>query len=645
MLAEESFDEARELNEVNNCKESTAMATDALRLYGEALRLAEKVSVKDPEEDPCEKEIQKTLELKDVLERLYCYLERIRENSEKFEEEGFDVSEVETLIGEAVELLERAEELLSEGKFDEVRVHASRVKDLLNHAMELVQKINEVNKIEKARRFLIETENRLGVMEERITNVLSNLGVSGQVLEAVGSVFLEARAGIEEVQTLLETGEFRTAIHEFKEVFEETQEGLNLVNEFDGDRREFLDRIEKLEAEIGYLAENIEALRDSGIDVSELIFKIGRAKSLIQTIVLKLEEGNLDKAETLVNEVVGFIKYIKEEIARFRNKIQTANSINDTNLVIIKGETVSETLTADENIRMTLKHINELEERIRHLTEKIEKLKSEDYDIEEFIHILEKAKNMLESSLGYLNRGEVDLSKKTLSELVMLLEHLEKAVLEAWETGNIEYPTTEEKPVDSVIGVTEESPCSEEEIIAYKVRIDELEGKIAHLAETVDCLGESALRLIPYTEISWKYFHELLDIDPCSDNTYRIMIELEELLSFIETEAKIIQEEVETVCTETEEAEPPREVWYYALEIGGELCGKFEFKVVTINDIDSRIVFEEGISVNWSGVENIELFFESAIPLSWRGPELSSVTGEPHFIERLELAVAYLEFH
>jgi len=283
---------------------------------------------------------------------------------------------------------------------------------------------------------------------------------------------------------------------------------------------------------------------------------------------------------------------------------------------------------------------------------------------------LEKAKNMLESSLGYLNRGEVDLSKKTLSELVMLLEHLEKAVLEAWETGNIEYPTTEEKPVDSVIGVTEESPCSEEEIIAYKVRIDELEGKIAHLAETVDCLGESALKLIPYTEISWKYFHELLDIDPCSDNTYRIMIELEELLSFIETEAKIIQEEVETVCTETEEAEPPREVWYYALEIGGELCGKFEFKVVTINDIDSRIVFEEGvvydcfvewihsavdetyepmngkiISVDWSGVENIVLFFESAIPLSWRGPELSSVTGEPHFIERLELAVAYLEFH
>jgi hypothetical protein len=148
------------------------------------------------------------------------------------------------------------------------------------------------------------------------------------------------------------------------------------------------------------------------------------------------------------------------------------------------------------------------------------------------------------------------------------------------------------------------------------------------------------------------------------------MIELEELLGFIETEAKIIQEEVETVCIETEEAVLLREVWYYALEIGGELYGKFEFKVVTIRDIDSRIVFEEGvvydcfvewihsavdetyepmngkiISVDWSGEENIELFFESAIPLSWRGPELSSVTGEPHFIERLELAVAYLEFH
>ncbi len=643
MKAEEAAEEAYELYEEGKCQEAAAKATEALRLYGESMKLAERLIEEEPDEDDFEEEVEKVLELKDAIERLRAYLIRVNETSRELEDKGFDVSAVDSLIEEAFKQLLLAEELLDERSVEEAYDLISEIERIIKHAMELLHNVNEVNRIEKARRFLTETEDRLELMEERVTNILGNLGVSGQVLEALSDVFEEARMGIEEVKALLETGDLESAIDEFEEIFDETEDGLELVEEFDEHRVEILEEIERLEAEIRYLAEKVEALRAEGFDVSELILHVKEAYGLLEIAVDNLESGDVKAANILIEEAEDIVEWLEDEVERLLIKLgvdyEESDDTEEGELGPDSTEDVFE--TDDVEVLELLGHIGELEEIIARLAERLEAIREEGCDIMELVPHFEVAKRLVQAAVDNLREGDKESTRILISELEERLDFIENKMNALQEEGPCE---------------EEAGTCTEDEIFEFGIKLNELEEEIACLEEAIEALGDSAEKLASYIEIAKNLYSQITELKPCEEATIKKMSELWDLLEFIETEVRIILEE-----------KPEKILWYYVLEVDGEACGKFEFMVVKIYEDEARIVFEEGlvydhfvewilsaeeaitpksgriISVYNDETESVEWYFEGAIPISWTGTNLDSITGESHPIERLELTAEHVE--
>jgi tetratricopeptide (TPR) repeat protein len=694
LMAEDAAEEAYELYGAGRYQEAAIMITEALRLYGESIRLTDAVEEK-PEED-FEQDVERILELKAALERTYAYLEKVRAASAEFEEDGFDVSQVNSLIVEALQMLYTAEEYLEEGIVDEAEILISGVKALLHEAMELIQEINEFNKIEKARKFLTETEDRLALMEDRITSILGNIGVSELILHEVSNVFVNAMQGIEEVKTLLEIGEIEEAIVEFEEVFHNTEEGLDIVDEFDGDKREILGDIEELEAKIHYLAERIESLRDSSVDVSSFITKYQYTKSLMEEALQKLEGGHVDVTEELIGEVENRVRLLIDELEYIHVKIRAEAELAEENALSAKaddqyeGETSEYKPTVDawdesaveNDLRYEmLMWIDKLEEELARQAVRIEELRETGYDVNEFVSKVEIGRNMIHSAVELIDKGELEPASIWISELEGLLRHVESVL-------NRVHGEELDNKIDSLnvsSAVVEE--CDEEAIRMYSIELAELKGEIAHMWDLMESLGNTGETLEPHLLYAYELFVELAELEPCDELVTVKTSQLVDVLENVEVFAHAILENTESVETlepeedvvSTEEdpmedpveepvEEPEADVWYYVLEMGDEAYGKFEWMVVKTFEGEWRIVFEEGqvydsflewilstsdeiyepihgriISVNWSNEERVEWYFEGAVPFSWRGSELDGFTGEPHPMERLELSVSFVE--
>jgi tetratricopeptide (TPR) repeat protein len=694
LMAEDAAEEAHQLYSEGRYQEAAIKITEALGLYGESIRLTDESirlteDVEGKPEKDFEQNVERILELKAALERTYAYLGKVRAASADFEEDGFDVSNVNSLIEEALQLLRTVEEYLEEGAVDEAEVLISDVKVLLHEAMELIQEINEFNKIEKARKFLTETEDRLGLMEERITGILGNIGVSEIILDEVSNVFVNAMLGIEEVKTLLATGEIEEAIEEFKGVFANAEEGLVIVDEFDGDKREILGNVEELEAKIHYLAERIESLRDFSVDVSSFVSKYKYALSLLEVAIQKLEEGIVEVPEELIEEVENRVRALEDELEYVHRKIRAEAELTDEESVSSEGianlhveETGEsepgvtdwdESVVRDEHRLELLTWIDKLEEELARLAVRIDELGETGYNVNEFLSKLEIGRKMIHSAVELLDKGELDPASMWISELESHLGYVE-AVL---NTIHGEGVNTETDSTNVISEVVEE--CDEEAIQMYTIDLEELEGEIAHMWGQLESLGDLGNNLEPHLHYANELFAELVELKPCDELVTDKMSQLLNLLEEVGLFVQALQENPEStgthepeediVSVEEESVEEPVEgIWYYVLEMGNESYGKFEWMVVKTFEEEWRIVFEEGqvydsflewilstsdeiyepmhgriISVNWSNEEMVEWYFEGALPFSWRGSELDSFTDEPHPMERLELSVSYVD--
>lgn len=643
--ADEAAEEAHDLFEEGRFKEASVKATEALRLYSEAMKLAEEAEP-EPEDDDLDEEIEMILELRDAIRRVHAHLLKLNQTSREFERKGLDVSEVDALIEEALRKLVTADEMLDEGGIREAKDLITRARHLLEEAMQLIQELNEVNTIEKAKKFLTETEDRLDKMEERITNVLGNLGVSAQVLEAVGEVFEEAKQGIEDVKTLLETGDIEGAMDEFEEVFDEADEGLELVEGFDGDRVEILDEIEKLEAQLKFLIEKVNDIREAGYKVPELEAAIEKVKALLGTAVEKVEKGYIDAAEGLVEEIVYLIDDIEREIKELIERIRSKE--NEEGREETPDDSVIAEEVSDEYTEMMIRLLKELEADVLRLAELVDELAEGGHEIWEFVPRIEMARNLLGAAWESLEKGDVESTKILISELEGNLSSIERALKELLENATLDEPL--------------EDKCDDEDVRLYWIALDELEEAIAYLENAVKELGEDAAKLETYVYMAKKMLAELFESKPCEDSTSTTLCKLEELVEYIETEVKLL---IEKLDAEEEKPceEPEREIHYYILKIDEEMYGKFEFMVVKPHEYEATIVFEDGlaydsfvewilsgvnetcepkngrvISVDWYGETVVEFYFEDAIPVSWDGTGLDSITGESHPMLRLELS-------
>jgi tetratricopeptide (TPR) repeat protein len=193
--------EALRLMDMGRYRDAMDAATEALRLYGDALRLAlaDQGSSTEAAGNVGEG-------LRDALGRAHAFLARVRSTVDKL---GEDASEVHALLDEAEEHLMLAKALLDEGDVEGAEAEASAAEGLLDRAMELLRGVDGGRKAERAVKFLEKTEERLRGVEEKIAGNPLVLGTA-----VLGAAFKNAKALPNRIRALIQSGRLESAIDE-----------------------------------------------------------------------------------------------------------------------------------------------------------------------------------------------------------------------------------------------------------------------------------------------------------------------------------------------------------------------------------------------------------------------------------------------
>ena len=144
--------EAFWLMDMGRWRDVMDVATEALRLYGEALRLtlAEQASAADADDGG--------EGLRDALGRALSFLARVRGVADRL---GGEAPEVYALLDEAEDYLRLAEALLGDGGVEAAEAEVSLAEGLLEEAVGLLRGVDSDRKAERVLEFLEKTEERL----------------------------------------------------------------------------------------------------------------------------------------------------------------------------------------------------------------------------------------------------------------------------------------------------------------------------------------------------------------------------------------------------------------------------------------------------------------------------------------------------
>ena len=203
LAGEEVAAEAYRLMDLGRLRDAMDAATEALRLYGEALRIALLV------EQALAVEADDGSEgLRDELRRTLAFLAKVRSSVDKL---GEDVSEVYALLDEASGRLALAEVLLGEGDVEGAEAEVSAAEVLLDRAMELLQGVESDIRAEKAVKFLEKTEERLQEVEEKTTGNEKVLAIALNETTVLGAAFKNAKALPNKIRALIQSGRLEAA--------------------------------------------------------------------------------------------------------------------------------------------------------------------------------------------------------------------------------------------------------------------------------------------------------------------------------------------------------------------------------------------------------------------------------------------------
>ena len=127
----------------NSAKES---AMDALELYGDALGLSLNIQSENEDEDPPKEE---TIEVKASLERTRSFFNKVLLLSEKLEQNGFNVTDVNLHLEDASEHISLAESHLENGENHEAEAEKVLSEGILTETLHCLDEMSANLKVEE----------------------------------------------------------------------------------------------------------------------------------------------------------------------------------------------------------------------------------------------------------------------------------------------------------------------------------------------------------------------------------------------------------------------------------------------------------------------------------------------------------------
>ena len=232
-LGEESAMMALSLNSTGSYTEAYNKALEAMKLYEQAIILAQQAEP-EPGDESSPENTSYPLMVQAALERAWNYLDEVNST---YQAQGVERPEVETLISDAFTQLQCAEEMFAEGNYDGAAEAESAASEALDGAMEILKEHCRENKAERAIKFLDIRRNSLKGLEDFLTQM------RGEADAEVSEVFLTARNANQLIRTLIENGEIEEALSQLDEIHARMYQSL----EEDGLSRSDVKRLKAIE--------------------------------------------------------------------------------------------------------------------------------------------------------------------------------------------------------------------------------------------------------------------------------------------------------------------------------------------------------------------------------------------------------------
>ena len=298
-------------------------AMEALKHFREALQHLSQYTTGVVAEDVAEK----LRGLKRAIDRAYRFLERVEELAKRLEEEGYDVSEVWSLLEEAKRHLMEAERLLEEGDIDGAARELASARGLLGRAWAYLHGLMTPVRERRIERFLNHTKRRIRVLLVRV-EALRDM-VSAEKVDRCLRRLEGVEERLESVWSRVEERELGRAVDELEEASQELDDALE---EVEGGYSRLLKEMDRVQARMLTLNATVKALRIMGVNETEVELELEKAEKELESMEKRLTSGKtkikeaVKRMESYKSEMAKYVERLKEKVESWRKPSTTSQN-------------------------------------------------------------------------------------------------------------------------------------------------------------------------------------------------------------------------------------------------------------------------------------------------------------------------------
>jgi chromosome segregation ATPase len=388
----------------------------------------------DDENEDAEGEPQGLNGIRIALERAYAYWEKLNETVTRFEEDGYDITEIRKVLDEALAILGESRDHAVTGNFTAAREDFTRARSVLGRINGLLQSTVKAHKEKQAEQFMEQFQRRIQNMNGTITMIQDRLeGANAQNFQ---NTLNRTAEKLQCLRERLSEDDLDDVLDELDDAVEEVEDDLDELNG-EGFSAQ-IKNLNKVEAKIWTLNRTAERLRERGWNTTDTDEELEDADDLLEDLKEMLEEGETDSVKDFLEDMENRFEDLKDELKErlMENRRITTAQWN-------AEEAISSILRRFQERKH---NFDELREELAFLTEKVATLSGRGMNVSDVQAYLSLAREKLSKALEQTDLASeisVDLADeverlidKAMDRIKDFLETLgENGIFETDDTG------------------------------------------------------------------------------------------------------------------------------------------------------------------------------------------------------------------
>jgi chromosome segregation ATPase len=309
--ADTAYADAQTLIEDENYDDAADKLNDALSLYGEVISEVQDEEVTEDEESYDSTSL--AIELQGKIDRLLGRADSLEQRAQRLDDEGIDVDEALSLIGQAKDELSDAQSLIG-SDVEEATQLVDDAKQKLDDANDVIKDANKVNTVELALRFMDKAQIRAEKQEQQINHLMQETHASPTAINAVTAAFERIYEHMLQIKGSINLENLEEMLDEVEDTSDELEDTYKHVG--NSEERLLLKDIQKLEAQIEAINETLIKLGEQGEDTTELSDALEGAKQDLEDAEALVGTDN-SAARDLVTQAEDTLNGVKDSLNNY----------------------------------------------------------------------------------------------------------------------------------------------------------------------------------------------------------------------------------------------------------------------------------------------------------------------------------------